>query len=374
MLKNKTKNREKILVASFLLFLLLLGLMGRLLFFMVYQSEYYSKKAYDLHMRERHIKAKRGKILDRNGVVLADNIAVCNISVIHNQIEDEEKVIEILCKELGLSREYVEKRVQKVSSIEKIKSNVKKEIGDKIRKYYEPGIKVDEDYKRYYPYGELASKVLGFTGADNQGILGLEVKYDEQLQGESGIILTTTTARGIEIEEKGEERIAPVDGKHLVTSLDYNIQMYCEQAAERAYIKKEADRVSIIVMNPQNGELLAMVNYPEYNLNEPFTLTLSQEEQAVLSDAEKQNALNQMWRNPCISDTYEPGSTFKIITAAAALEEGKVSLTDTFYCPGYRIVEDRRIRCSKTTGHGSQDFAMGIMNSCKQVFMITFDL
>ena len=267
MLKNRTKNREKIVVATVLLFLLLLGLIARLMFFMVYQSEYYSKKAQDLHVRERYIKAKRGQILDRNGVVLADNIAVCNISVIHNQIEDKEKVIEILCKELGLSREYVEKRVNKVSSIEKIKSNVSKEIGDKIREYYEPGIKVDEDYKRYYPYGELASKVLGFTGGDNQGILGLEVKYDEELQGESGIILTTTDARGIEIEDKGENRIAPIDGNHLVTSLDYNIQMYATQLAQVAMEAKEAERVSILAMNPQNGEIYCMVDVPEFNLN-----------------------------------------------------------------------------------------------------------
>ena len=336
---------------------------------MVFCSEYYGKKAEDLHERERDIKAARGRILDRNGTVLATNRSVCTISVIHNQIEDKEAVVAMLVKELGMSEENVRKRVEKVSSIERIKTNVDKEVGDRIRAYGLSGVKVDEDYKRYYPYDTLASTVLGFTGSDNQGIVGLEVEYDSFLQGINGKILTLTDARGIEIENAGERRLEPVNGNDLVISLDYNIQMYCEQAAERAYVKKDADRVSIIVMNPQNGELLAMVNYPEYNLNEPFTLILSEEEQALLSDSEKQNALNQMWRNPCISDTYEPGSTFKIITAAAALEENKVSLSDTFYCPGYRVVEDRRIRCSRTTGHGSQDFTTGIMNSCKQVFM-----
>ena len=341
---------------------------------MVFCSEYYGKKAEDLHERERDIKAARGRILDRNGTVLATNRSVCTISVIHNQIEDKEAVVAMLVKELGMSEENVRKRVEKVSSIERIKTNVDKEVGDRIRAYGLSGVKVDEDYKRYYPYDTLASTVLGFTGSDNQGIVGLEVEYDSFLQGINGKILTLTDARGIEIENAGERRLEPVNGNDLVISLDYNIQMYCEQAAERAYVKKDADRVSIIVMNPQNGELLAMVNYPEYNLNEPFTLILSEEEQALLSDSEKQNALNQMWRNPCISDTYEPGSTFKIITAAAALEENKVSLADTFYCPGYRVVEDRRIRCSRTTGHGSQDFTTGIMNSCKQVFMVAEEI
>ena len=341
---------------------------------MVFCSEYYGKKAEDLHERERDIKAARGRILDRNGTVLATNRSVCTISVIHNQIEDKEAVVAMLVKELGMSEENVRKRVEKVSSIERIKTNVDKEVGDRIRAYGLSGVKVDEDYKRYYPYDTLASTVLGFTGSDNQGIVGLEVEYDNFLQGINGKILTLTDARGIEIENAGERRLEPVNGNDLVISLDYNIQMYCEQAAERAYVKKDADRVSIIVMNPQNGELLAMVNYPEYNLNEPFTLILSEEEQALLSDSEKQNALNQMWRNPCVSDTYEPGSTFKIITAAAALEENKVSLADTFYCPGYRVVEDRRIRCSRTTGHGSQDFTTGIMNSCKQVFMVAEEI
>lgn len=369
MFRNRTMNRKKITIMFFVVFFTLTFLIGRLVYLMVFCSEYYGKKAEDLHERERDIKAARGRILDRNGTVLATNRSVCTISVIHNQIEDAETVIAMLTKELGISEETIRKRVEKVSSIERIKTNVDKEVGDKIRSYGLAGVKVDEDYKRYYPYDTLASTVLGFTGSDNQGIVGLEVEYDSFLQGKSGKILTLTDARGIEIENAGERRMEPVNGNDLVVTLDYNIQMYCEQAAEQAYIRKEAERVSIIVMNPQNGELLAMVNYPEYNLNEPFTLNISEEEQALLSDTEKQNALNQMWRNPCISDTYEPGSTFKIITAAAALEEGEVRLTDNFYCPGYKIVEDRKIRCARTTGHGAQDFTKGIMNSCKQVFM-----
>ena len=369
MQRNKTLNRKKITIMFFVVFLAMIFLSGRLVYLMIFCSEYYGKKAEDLHERERDIKAARGKILDRNGTVLATNRSVCTISVIHNQISEPETVIDMLVKELGISEETARKRVEKVSSIERVKTNVDKEVGDRIRAYGLSGVKVDEDYKRYYPYDTLASTVLGFTGSDNQGIVGLEVAYDSYLQGTSGKILTLTDARGIEIENAGETRLEPVNGNDLVISLDYNIQMYCEQAAERAYVQKEADRVSIIVMNPQNGELLAMVNYPEYNLNEPFTLNLSEEEVAMLSEAEKQNALNQMWRNPCVSDTYEPGSTFKIITAAAALEEEVVSLSDSFYCPGYRLVEDRRIRCSKTTGHGSQDFCLGIMNSCKQVFI-----
>lgn len=337
---------------------------------MVFCSEYYGQKAEDLHERERDIKAARGKILDCNGTVLATNRSVCTISVIHNQIDDPEAVISMLVKELELSEETVRKRVEKVSSIERIKTNVDKEVGDKIRAYGLSGVKVDEDYKRYYPYDTLASTVLGFTGADNQGIVGLEVAYDSYMQGTNGKILTLTDARGIEIENAGESRLEPVNGNNLVISLDYNIQMYCEQAAEKTYIKKSADRVSVIVMNPQNGELLAMVNYPEFNLNDPFTLTIPDEEAAMLSAEEKQNALNQMWRNPCISDTYEPGSTFKIITAAAALEEKVVDLDDAFYCPGYKIVEDRRIRCARTTGHGAETFVTGIMNSCKQEFIV----
>ena len=385
-MRVKTGNRKKIIVATLLFLLALMGLVGRLVFFMIFQSEYYSKKAQDLHVRERYIKAKRGKILDRNGVVLADNVAVCNISVIHNQIKDKEKVIEVLCKELGLSREYVEKRVNKVSSIEKIKSNVSKKIGDNIRKYNLAGIKVDEDYKRYYPFGELASKVLGFTGGDNQGIIGLEVIYEDELQGESGVILTTTDARGIEIETKGESRIEPVDGNHLVTSLDYNIQQYATQLAKVVMEMKEAERVSIIALNPKNGEIYCMVDVPEFDLNHPFDLTdwmlqkaLLQENgeeqgeksiiQTQVSNEEKQKLLNQMWRNGCINDTYEPGSTFKIITTAAALEENAVSLEQRFYCPGYIMVEDRRIRCHKYGGHGSVSFVEGMQGSCNPTFI-----
>ena len=371
MLKNKTKNREKIVVATLIFFLLLVGLIGRLLFFMVFQSEYYSKKAQDLHVRERYIKAKRGKILDRNGVVLADNVSVATISVIHNQIKDQEQVIEVLCKELGLSREYVEKRVQKVSAIEKIKSNVSKEIGDKIRAYEIPGIKVDEDYKRYYPYGELASKVLGFTGGDNQGIIGLEVKYEEELQGENGVILTVTDAKGIEIETKGESRVEPVDGKHLMTSLDYNIQSFATQLAKVAMEAKEAERVSIIAMNPQNGEIYCMVDVPEFDLNQPYEIPAEIQPDETIQNMEawKQEQLNQMWRNGCINDTYEPGSTFKIITTAAALEEDVVSLDHSFYCPGYIMVEDRKIRCHKYGGHGSVSFVEGMQGSCNPTFI-----
>ena len=386
MLRNKTGNRKKIVVATALFMLALLGLIGRLVYFMVFQSEYYSKKADDLHVRERYIKAKRGKILDRNGVILADNVTVCNISVIHNQIKEREKVIEVLCKELGLSEEYVEKRVDKVSSIEKIKSNVSKETGDRIRAYNLAGIKIDEDYKRYYPFGELASKVLGFTGGDNQGIIGLEVKYEEELQGENGVILTFTDARGIELEEKGESRIEPVSGNNLVTSLDYNIQQYAMQLAEVAMEKKEADRVSIIAMNPKNGEVYCMVDVPEFDLNHPYDLNdwilesaLAQETdteqdsgivtEADISEKERQNLLNQMWRNGCINDTYEPGSTFKIITTAAALEENVVSLEQRFFCPGYIMVEDRRIRCHKYGGHGSISFVEGIQGSCNPTFI-----
>ena len=385
MLRNKTGNRKKIVVATALFMIALLGLIGRLVYFMVFQSEYYSKKADDLHVRERYIKAKRGKILDRNGVVLADNVTVCNISVIHNQIKDREKVIEVLCKELGLSEEYVEKRVDKVSSIEKIKSNVSKEIGDRIRAYNLAGIKIDEDYKRYYPFGELASKVLGFTGGDNQGIIGLEVKYEEELQGENGVILTFTDARGIELEEKGESRIEPVSGNNLVTSLDYNIQQYAMQLAEVAMEKKEAERVSIIAMNPKNGEVYCMVDVPEFDLNHPYDLNdwilesysaeIADEQnagvmaEADISQEEKQNLLNQMWRNGCINDTYEPGSTFKIITTAAALEENVVSLEQRFFCPGYIMVEDRRIRCHKYGGHGSINFVEGMQGSCNPTFI-----
>lgn len=367
MYRNKTFNRKKVMIVFVAVFFIMMFLIGRLVYLMIFCSEYYGNKAENLHERERDIKAARGKLLDANGTVLATNKSVCTISVIHNQMEEPEKVIAMLVKELGIPEETARKRVEKVSSIERVKTNVAKETGDAIRAYGLSGVKVDEDYKRYYPYGTLASKVLGFTGADNQGILGLEVKYDEYLQGTNGKILTLTDARGIEIENAGESRLEPVNGYDLCLSLDYNIQMYCEQAAKKVCTKKSADSVSVIVMNPQNGELMAMVNYPEFDLNDPFTLVGDNGE--AVSAEEKQNLLNKMWRNQCISDTYEPGSTFKIITAAAALEEGVVKLDDTFYCPGYKIVEDRRIRCARTTGHGAETFETGIMNSCNPVFM-----
>ena len=367
MYRNKTFNRKKVMIVFVAIFFTMMFLIGRLVYLMIFCSEYYGNKAENLHERERDIKAARGKLLDANGTVLATNKSVCTISVIHNQMEEPEKVIAMLVKELGISEETARKRVEKVSSIERVKTNVAKETGDAIRAYGLSGVKVDEDYKRYYPYGTLASKVLGFTGADNQGILGLEVKYDEYLQGTNGKILTLTDARGIEIENAGESRLEPVNGYDLCLSLDYNIQMYCEQAAKKVCTKKSADSVSVIVMNPQNGELMAMVNYPEFDLNDPFTLVGDNGE--AVSAEEKQNLLNKMWRNQCISDTYEPGSTFKIITAAAALEEGVVKLDDAFFCPGYKIVEDRRIRCARTTGHGAETFETGIMNSCNPVFM-----
>ncbi len=334
---------------------------------MCFQHEYYTKKATELQQRERQIKAARGEIVDRNGVVLATNEPVCTISVIHNQIIDAEEVIRILCEELELSEEYVRKRVEKVSSIEKIKSNVSKETGKKILSYQLEGVKVDEDYKRVYPFSELASKVLGFTGSDNQGIIGLESKYNQYLEGEDGTILTYTDAKGREVGDLEESRVEPIQGNTLQISIDYNIQSYCMQAAQKAYLQKEADGVSIIVMNPQNGELLAMVDYPEFNPNDPFTLidTYCQ----YVGTEEENNYLNEMWRNGCVSDTYEPGSTFKIITAAAALEENIVTINDSFYCPGYIVVEDRRIRCHKTVGHGSETFEEGIENSCNPVFI-----
>lgn len=367
MYRNKTFNRKKVMIVFVAVFFIMMFLIGRLVYLMIFCSEYYGNKAENLHERERDIKAARGKLLDANGTVLATNKSVCTISVIHNQIEEPEKVIAMLVRELGIPEETARKRVEKVSSIERVKTNVAKETGDAIRAYGLSGVKVDEDYKRYYPYGTLASKVLGFTGADNQGILGLEVKYDEYLQGTNGKILTLTDARGIEIENAGESRLEPVNGYDLCLSLDRNIQMYCEQAAKKVCTKKSADSVSVIVMNPQNGELMAMVNYPEFDLNDPFTLVGDNGE--AVSAEEKQNLLNKMWRNQCISDTYEPGSTFKIITAAAALEEGVVKLDDAFFCPGYKIVEDRRIRCARTTGHGAETFETGIMNSCNPVFM-----
>lgn len=347
---------------------MLAGLIGRLVYLMIFQSDYYSEKAQQLHERERDIKAARGRILDINGTVLAANKTVCTISVIHSQLQDPEKVITTLMQELDMDEETVRKRVEKVSSIERIKTNVDKEVGDRIRSHNLAGVKVDEDFKRYYPFGSLASKVLGFTGGDNQGIVGLEVKYDEKLQGTPGQILTTTDARGIEIDEIGESRIEPIAGNDLQISLDYNIQMFAQQAALKVMEEKEAQRVSILLMNPQNGEILAMVNVPEFDLNDPFSLNYEADESSM-SSQELQDALNQMWRNPCLNDTYEPGSTFKIITASAGLEEGVVSLKDTFSCPGYRVVEDRRIHCHKRAGHGSETFLEGAQNSCNPVFI-----
>ncbi len=373
MIRNKTYNRKKILVIFAVVTLVLSLLAGRLVYLMVFCSEYYGKKAEDLHERERDIKAARGKIIDATGTVLATNRTVCTISVIHSQIKEPEKVIEILTKELGLEEETVRKRVEKVSSIERIKSNVDKETGDKIRDYRLEGVKVDEDYKRYYPFDTLASKVLGFTGGDNQGIIGLEVIYEDYLKGTNGKILTLTDARGVEIENAGERRQEPIDGNNLHISLDYNIQMYCEQAAKKVLEAKSADSVSVIVMNPQNGEIMAMVNVPEFHLNDPFTLITEPEKETVEAAGKQkdnnQDLLNQMWRNQCINDTYEPGSVFKIITAASSFEEGVVSLTDNFFCPGYKVVEDRRIHCHKRTGHGAEDFTQGIMNSCNPVFI-----
>ena len=368
-MKNKTYNRKKIVVVFLAALLVLLGLIGRLVYLMIFDAEYYQEKAESLHEREREIKAARGEIIDTNGVVLATNKSVCTISVIHNQITDPELVIEVLASELEMDEATVRKRVEKVSSIERIKTNVEKKIGDRIREYELDGVKVDEDYKRYYPYNELASKVLGFTGGDNQGIIGLEVKYEEYLKGINGTILTTTDARGIELEGIAEDRIEAVPGNTLQVSLDYNIQAYAQQAAEKVMEEKEADKVSVLIMNPQNGEILAMVNVPEFNLNEPFSLESVGLNTESVSDEEKQDLLNQMWRNSCINDTYEPGSIFKIITSTSCLEEGTVSLEDTFFCPGYRIVEDRRIRCHKVGGHGSETFVEAVQNSCNPVFM-----
>lgn len=366
-MRNKTYNKRKILVVFLAAVILILGLVGRLTYLMVFDAEYYQEKAKDLHERERDIKAARGEIVDRNGNVLATNKTVCTISVIHSQLKDKEKVIEVLSRELELSQDKVRAKVEKVSSMERVKTNVEKETGDRIREMNLPGVKVDEDFKRYYPYGELASKVLGFTGADNQGIIGLEVKYEEYLKGENGKILTMTDARGIELDGMAEDRIEPVAGNTLKISLDYNIQMYAQQMASKVMEEKQAEKVSIILMNPQNGEILAMVNVPEFDLNDPFTL--QDESDNTMSDEDKQNALNQMWRNGCINDTYEPGSTFKIITAASCLEEKVVKLSDSFSCPGYRIVEDRKIRCHKVGGHGAENFVEGIQNSCNPVFI-----
>ncbi|MCD7761730.1 MAG: peptidoglycan glycosyltransferase [Lachnospiraceae bacterium] len=391
MQKTRSFHRRKILLIFVCCMAALLFLIGRLSFLMIAKSEYYTTLAENLHERERSIKAERGQILDRNGTVLADNRTVCTVSVIHSQITDPEQVIEVLCAELGMDEETVRTRVEKNSSIERIRSNVDKETGDAIRSYGLDGVKVDEDYKRYYPYESMASKVLGFTGADNQGIIGLEVRYDEVLSGTPGTILTLTDARGIELEDTAETRVEPVAGNDLVISMDANIQQYVEQAAYTVLEEKQADSVSIIVMNPQNGEIYAMTNVPEFDLNDPYTLTefyietqLSDEtdedaETALsvnaldavssMTNEELQDALNKMWRNGCINDTYEPGSTFKIITAAAGLEEGVVTLSDTFYCPGYKLVDDRRIRCHKTAGHGSETFLEAAQNSCNPVFI-----
>lgn len=365
--RNKTYHRRKICVIGLVVAACVCVLLGRLVYLMIFRGDYYSRLATDQQQRERQIKAARGKILDAGGVVLAGNKSVCTISVIHNQIEDPEGVIAMLVKELDLPEERVRKRVEKYSSIEKIKSNVDKETGNRILAYGYAGVKVDEDYKREYPYDDLASKVLGFTGGDNQGIIGLETVYDDYLQGQDGTILTTTDARGVEVDNIGEERIEPVAGNNLRLSLDANIQLFAAQAAEKVYLQKDADSVSILVMNPKDGQMFAMVDYPEFNLNQPFELT--EEYREYEGTDEEQDYLNQMWRNHCINDTYEPGSTFKIITSAAALEEGVVSLEDRFHCPGYIIVEDRRIRCHKTTGHGAESFVEGIENSCNPVFI-----
>ena len=348
--------------------LIIAGLIGRLVYLMVFEAPYYQEQAEELHERERDIKAARGEILDVNGTVLATNRTVCTISVIHSQITDPERVIRELSRLLELDEGSVRKKVEKVSSMERIQTNVDKEIGDQIRSLGLDGVKVDEDYKRYYPYDELASKVLGFTGGDNQGIIGLEVMYEEYLKGINGKILTTTDARGIELSQVAEDRIEPVAGNTLQISLDYNIQTYAQQMAEKVMEEKQAEKVAILMMDPGNGEILAMVNVPEFNLNDPFTLN-TEDGGAALSDEEKQEALNQMWRNGSINDTYEPGSTFKIITASACLGEGVVDLDDTFQCPGYRVVEDRKIRCHKVGGHGAETFVEGIRNSCNPVFI-----
>ena len=368
MKKNKTFHKKKILVVFACCAVVMLALIGRLIWLMGFRSDYYYEKAQDLHERERDIKAARGEIIDASGQVLASNKTVCTISVIHSQIQDPEKVISVLSQELELEEEQVRKRVEKVSSIERIKTNVEKEVGDRIREYQLEGVKVDEDYKRYYPYGSLASKVLGFTGGDNQGIVGLEVKYDSYLEGTPGKILTMTDARGVELDEAGEGRIDPEPGYNLLISLDSNIQAYAQQAALKVMEEKQAQRVSILLMNPQNGEIYAMVNVPEFDLNDPFTLN-EDVDTSDMTEKEKQDLLNQMWRNPCLNDTYEPGSTFKIITMAAGLEEKVVSLNDQFYCPGYRVVEDRRIHCSNRRGHGAEDFLKGAENSCNPVFI-----
>ena len=376
---NLTAHRRRVALMGVLIGGMVLALMGRLGYLMLFRADHYGQMAQDLHERERTIKAARGRILDANGRVLADNRRVCTISVIHSQIEDEEVVAEALSSRLDLDLKEVKKKVEKKSSREIIKTNVEYQLGEEIRSLNLAGVKVDEDYKRYYPYGSLASKVMGFTGGDNQGIIGLEVKYESELQGKSGVILTMTDARGVELKQEGESRIEPVPGKDLQISLDVNIQQYAQQLAYQVLEQKNAMAVSILVMNPQNGEIMAMVNAPEFDLNDPFTLDQNlksdrlKEEAAArpqaLSDGERQDLLNQMWRNRCINDTYEPGSTFKIITAAAGLEAGAVDLDDTFSCPGFRIEEEKKIRCHKTGGHGTETFLQGAMNSCNPVFI-----
>jgi len=368
MKKLMTFHKKKSWTVFLCCVLIMAGLIGRLAYLMCFCSERYYDRAEELHERERDIKAARGLILDARGKVLASNRTVCTVSVIHSQIRDPEKIIRILAEKLGMKEEDVRKRVEKISSIERIKTNVDKSTGDAIRECRLDGVKVDEDYKRYYPYGSLASRVLGFTGGDNQGIIGLEVKYDEILKGKPGKILTTTDARGIELDSLGERRKEPEEGKSLWLSLDINIQKYAQQEALKVMEEKQAERVSILIMNPQNGEIYACVNVPEFDLNDPFTLNIPGNTDEM-TEEQKQECLNQMWRNPCLNDTYEPGSTFKIITMAAGLEEGVVSVDDRFYCPGYILVKDRRIHCAKRTGHGSQNFVEGAQNSCNPVFI-----
>lgn len=364
----KTGNRKKVLLMCSAIFLFIAGLVGRLGYLMIFRSEYYLDRANAIHEREREIKAPRGNIYDRNGTLIAGNKAVCSISVIYSQVTNPETVIRELSQRLELDEDTVRKKVEKNSIREKIKSNVDKEVADEIRALNLDGVMIDEDYKRYYLYDSLASRVIGFTGADNQGIVGLEVFYEEYLAGIPGSINTLTDAAGIEIENAAETRTEPVAGQNLYITLDVNIQKYCEQAAMKVLTAKSAKRVSMVVMNPQNGEIYAMVNVPEYNLNDPYTLN-TEEDTSALSEEEINDLLNQMWRNPCISDTYEPGSTFKIVTATAALEENVVTVNDTFTCPGYKIVEDRRIKCHKIAGHGTETFKQGFMNSCNPVFM-----
>lgn len=368
MRKNGTFHKRKVWTVFLLCAAMMIGLAGRLVYLMGFRSDHYYAKAQDLHERERAIKAARGKILDAKGKVLASNKTVCTVSVIHSQIREPEKITALLTQKLEMSEEAVRKKVEKVSSIERMRTNVEKKVGDEIRKAGLSGVKVDEDYKRYYPYHSLASKVLGFTGADNQGIIGLEVEYENILSGESGKILTTTDARGIELDGIGESRAEPKAGNNLRISLDISIQEYVQQAAKKVMQEKEADRVSILLMNPQNGEIYACVNVPEFDLNQPFQLN-EEMDTSGMSSEKKQDLLNQMWRNPCLNDTYEPGSTFKIITMAAGLEEGVVSLEDRFYCPGYKLVDDRRIHCANRRGHGPQNFVQGAQNSCNPVFI-----